>query len=104
MEVRKLELETVRDVVRTPEELAAYEQAIAGVFKDHLEPTIKRFIIEQEQFMGRQAKDMTELAVGRGTINGLLLLLDEFETATNHFNLSLKKPEKPDGTSMFPEI
>lgn len=99
-----INLDDVRNIVRKDDELKAYQDAIAAVFKEHIEPTIKKMIIAQEEFMARSSSDMNQFNIGRGTINGLFLLLEEFEAAYNANAASSTKPEKPDQTTIFSTI
>lgn len=97
-----INLEDVRDIVKLPEDIKVYEAGIASIFKDHLEPTIKKLIITQEQFMARQVKDMDQLSFGRGTVNGLLLILEEFESAWKNHQATITPEKEPDQTTFFP--
>lgn len=98
-----INLEDVRDKVKDANEIQNYEAAIAAVFKDHIEPTVKKLIIAQEQFMGRQANNMDQLSFGRGTVNGLCLILEEFESAWKNHEATKKPIEEPDQSTFFPE-
>ncbi len=99
-----IDLTDVRNKTKTEDEFKAYQTAISAVFKDYIEPTIKMFIIAQEEFMARQAVTVDQLSVGRGTINGLFLLLDEFENCYKTHQGENITASEPDQTNMFPEI
>lgn len=98
-----IDLEDVRDTIMTEQEQQEYNAAISVSFS-FIQKTIKKFIINQEQFMGRQAKDVNQLDFGRGTINGLLLLLEEFESADKNHKIANTPKEKPDQSTYFPNV
>ena len=103
-ELASIDLEDVRDKDRSEQEIKEYNAGIASVFKSCIQPAIKRYIIEQEKFMARNAKTVEELSFGRGTINGLLILEEEFENAFNEHNLSHRPPEPFDESKLFADI
>ncbi len=99
-----INLEDVRNEMLSEQEQREYNASVATVFKSLIEPTIKRLIIKQEEFMSRYATNMDQLATARGTINGFFILLEEFERARNsHIEVTRPKGE-PDTYNLFPEI
>ena len=68
-----------------------YVAAISAVFP-RLEKDIKRFLHEQLMFIANQAQDMNQISFGRGTFNGMDLLLSHWRKA--HLEHTVKEPKE----------
>lgn len=68
-----------KDIQMSKDERKEYVARIHGIFKDIIEPKCKKFITMQEEFMARETEGEIQFLVGRGTINGILLILEDFE-------------------------
>lgn len=95
-------------------DLAAYHQTVAAFFPTIIEPTVKRFIAAQERIMSRGSAELRQFGYvdprdqvifGRGTMNGLLILMEEFQQAFySHIAAVEEKQEKFDPYALFPEL
>ena len=65
--------------VMSKEERMEYCGKVALNFKTVIEPEIKRMIRLQEEWMATQSDGIMQFEIGRGTINGLYLVLEKFE-------------------------
>lgn len=91
-----------------------YEQGVAAFFPHILKPTIDRLVAAQEQLMARGSQEQRYVGIispsdqvlfGRGTINGIELVLEEFNEAYQaHIAELTKRGEKFDPRKLFPEI
>ena len=90
-----------------------HNQTVAAFFPTILEPTIKRLIVAQEELMARGSAEMRQV-VGqekeqilfcRGSVNGLMLILEEFQTAANEHTADVEKRQDTefDKHEMFPK-
>lgn len=61
------------------EERKAYVRYIASGFKPHLSPVGKKLIQAQLEFLGKEAIDWEKSLFAKGTLNGIMLLYEEFE-------------------------
>lgn len=95
-------LDDVRGIIKTEQEIKDYQAAISSVFKNHIEPTLKRLLINQEKFMGEQVQTMEQLSFGRGTVNGLLLVIEEFQHAWEAHQENTKGKEPVNPRELFP--
>ena len=86
-------------------ERIAYCAAIFAVFP-RLEKDIKRMLYEQLMFICNKANDMEQVAFGRGTFNGMDLLLEEWRKASAEYVSKNKEKDenKVDDSNPFPEL
>ena len=61
------------------EERSSYVASAAGFFQLYLKPEAERLLYAQEKFMNEKAENWFQMLVGRGTINGILLLYELFQ-------------------------
>ena len=86
-----------------PDERKKYCATISAVFPT-LEKDIKKFLYEQLMFQALEAKTWEEVLVGRGTFNGMDLLLEHWKKAhEEHIGNSLPK-EKFDKYKVVGEL
>lgn len=69
-----------------------YCAAIFAAFP-RLEKDIKKFLYQQLMFISNQAGTWEEVIFGRGTFNGMDLLLDHWRKAAAEYQSSMKKEE-----------
>lgn len=91
-----------------------FEQTVAAFFPHVIEPTISRLIRAQEELMARGSEDLRgiglvspddQIIFGRGTVNGLTLLIEEFKEAyDSHIAEVTKRGEKFDPRKLFPDL
>ncbi len=60
-------------------ERKAYVQYIASGYKGYLDPTFKKLVQTQLEFIGKEATDWEKVIFARGTLNGISLIFEEFE-------------------------
>ena len=86
------------DLSDAREELSENEQkersaSIATSYK-YIELSIKKLIIVQQEFMANQCENESQLLFGRGTTNGLSLVLEEMQSyKLQHEELSKPKDD-----------
>lgn len=61
------------------EERKAYVLYIASGFKGYLSPLFKKLIQTQLEYIGKEVPDWEKTLFAKGTLNGIMLLNDEFE-------------------------
>ncbi len=86
-----IDLSDVGDEEMTPDERKEYNAAISAVFP-RLEKDIKRFLHAQLMFVSNNAQDMNQISFGRGTFNGMDLLLNHWKKA--HEEHTVKEPKE----------
>lgn len=89
---------------KTEQEQKDHDAQVSSVFKSSLEPVIKSLIVVQEQWIARNAKNEIEMAFGRGTLNGLLLLLEDFQASHARTQDANQPKGAFDEKNLFPEI
>lgn len=95
------------DLSDTEDELSetdrrAYCAAIFAVFP-RLEKDIKKLLNEQLLFSANQADTWEKVIFGRGTFNGMALLLEKWKEASAE-HIANSKTEEFDKTNSLPEI
>ena len=80
-----------------------YCASISGIYP-RLEKDIKKFLHEQLMFMSNNAENWDQVIFGRGTFNGLDLLLTHWKKASAEHMERLKPEEKFDKHKLLPEI
>jgi hypothetical protein len=83
------------DQEMTQDQREAYNAQVAACYESILLPTFKRFEREQEGFIARHAANERQSDFGRGTINGIDLLKEHFETAYKENKAAKQQPEPP---------
>ena len=63
---------------------------VSSAFR-HIELSIKKLIIVQQEFMANQCENESQLLFGRGTTNGLSLVLEEMQS----YKLQYEEDNKP---------
>ena len=83
------------------EERLSYVSSAAGVFQLYVKPEGERLLYAQEKFMNEKAENWFQILVGRGTINGILLMYELFQgyereaRAPAQERASEQEPESP---------
>lgn len=108
---------TGRELPKRKEEMVAaerkaYVQMVAAFFPQIIEGRMKRLIRAQEELMATGSSELRELMpeakdqiiFGRGTINGLALVFEDFNEDFQEYIGSLPKDEPFDKYKLFPEI
>lgn len=72
-----------------------FNNRVGAIFKDVIEPVLKRMAREQERFTAAEAANWDQAMFGRGTLNGIELVREEFEKAYNAHLEANKQPEPP---------
>lgn len=78
-------------IEETEQERKDHCAAIFAVYP-RLEKDIKAFLHQQLMFSSMQAEDMEKVIFGRGTFNGMALLLDYWRSASKEYEAN-SKPE-----------
>lgn len=90
-ELASIDLSDIGDEEMTENERKEYMAAISAVFP-RLEKDIKRFLHAQLMFISNNAQDMNQISFGRGTFNGMDLLLNHWRKA--HEEHTIKEPKE----------
>jgi len=93
------------DLPDIKEELTENEQKernanIANSYK-YIEPTIKKLLIAQQEFMAKQCENENQLLFGRGSINGIAVVLEELRSYKLAHEEETKPQEKFDEHEVF---
>ena len=93
------------DLSDIKEELTENEQKernanIANSYK-YIEPTIKKLLIAQQEFMAKQCENENQLLFGRGSINGIAVVLEELRSYKLAHEELTKPQEKFDKHEVF---
>ena len=67
----------------------------AGAIFDIVKPKLDKMIREQERFTAAEAADWFQSVFGRGTLNGIELVLEEFKKANAVYIQANQPPEIP---------
>ena len=78
--MNSIDLSDIEDKEQGEIERKEYCATISAVFP-RLEKDIKKFLYEQLYFMANESADWDGVIFGRGTFNGLKILLDHWEAA-----------------------
>ena len=67
--------------IKEPKEENKKKERNAKIASDfrYIEPAIKKLIIAQQEFMANQCENESQLLFGRGSMNGLALVLEELK-------------------------
>lgn len=84
-------------------ERKAYCSHISGVY-DILEKDIKKFLYEQLMFISNEAQTWDQVILGRGTFNGMDLLLEHWKKAHEEHLSNMKPEEEFDKNKLLPDI
>ena len=77
----------------------------AGAIFDIIEPKLNKMVREQERFTTAEALDWFQAVFGRGTLNGIELVLKEFKDAHDIYQQAHQPPIPPsDPHNPIPEI
>lgn len=98
-----INLSDLENKEETEQERKDYCAAIFAVFP-RLEKDIKRFLYEQLIFSSNEAETWEQVIFGRGTFNGLKLLLEYWDVAAKEHVTNSNKEEKFDLNSPLAEI
>ncbi len=70
------------------------------IYKNELD----KLLVTQEQYMGRQVEDEKQLMFARGTVNGIMLVMDIFDGYMEEYK-AINSGRKPfDKKKLFPEV
>lgn len=81
-----------------------FNNRAGAIFKDVVEPKLKAMSREQERFTAAEAANWEQALFGRGTLNGIELVREEFEKAYGVYQQSLQPKEQFDEKNPLPEI
>ena len=84
-----------------------YVASVSSIYEKILKPKCEKFIAIQEEFMAREAENETQFLVGRGTINGLLLIMEDLKKDNDEHIENMRKDSEnnlPKGKSPIGEI
>lgn len=86
----------------TEQERKEYVAAISAVFP-RIEKDIKKFLYDQLLFMSNKSENWDHVLFGRGTFNGMSILLEHWKIA--HVEHTSNSKEKPfNKTNILPEL
>lgn len=101
-ELASIDLSDIEDEEMSESERKEYVSTISAVFP-RLEKDIKRFLHAQLMFIANQATDMNQVSFGRGTFNGMDILLNHWKRVAQEHN-SKGKEEDFDKHEVIGEI
>lgn len=81
-----------------------FNNRAGAIFKDVIEPKLNKMAREQERFTAAEAANWDQAMFGRGTLNGIELVREEFEKAYAVYQQSNQLPEPFDKQNPLPEI
>ena len=92
----------------TPDQRKAYVAEMSSVYV-RIKPLLKDFIERQKDFIATggevyHGQEGKQIVFGRGTINGLYLILDELQKLYKEHTNSVPPRDPPDNTTPFPSI
>jgi len=106
-ELASIDLSDVQEEEEMPEtERIAYCAAIFAVFP-RLEKDIKEMLHEQLMFVCNEASNWEQVVFGRGTFNGMDLLLEKWKKASAEYQSKHKEEQENkeiNQNNVFPEI
>lgn len=91
------------DISEEPNE-EVFNNRAGAIFKDVIEPKLKKMAREQERFTTAEAANWDQAMFGRGTLNGIELVREEFEKAYAVYRQSNQPPEPFDKQNPLPEV
>ena len=83
------------DVDLSEEEIDNCAAGAELFYRNYFKRILNKFYKEQLEFIGKKACDMEQLCYGRGTINGLLLIKEWFDSQVSSVRQKQIKDEKP---------
>ena len=98
-----IDLSNIENKEESEQDRRDYCSAMFAVYP-RLEKTIKKFLHEQLLYSSNQADTWERVLFGRGTYNGLALLLEEFERASKEHEANSKHEDKFDKSNPIGEI
>jgi hypothetical protein len=81
-----------------------FNNRAGAIFKDVIEPKLKKMAREQERFTAAEAANWDQAMFGRGTLNGIELVREEFEKAHAVYMQSIQPKEEFDKQNPLPEL
>lgn len=91
------------DLSEEPNE-EVFNNRAGAIFKDVIEPKLKKMAREQERFTTAEAANWDQAMFGRGTLNGIELVREEFEKAYSAYQQANQPKEPFDERNPLPEI
>jgi hypothetical protein len=91
------------DVSEEPNE-EVFNNRAGAIFKDVIEPKLKKMVREQERFATAEAANLEQFWFARGSLNGIELVREEFEKAYGVYQQSNQPPEPFDKQNPLPEV
>lgn len=90
----------------------SFEVHMGAIFKDFVEPRLLRLVVAQEELIARGSDEMRQLhsdvrdqiVYGRGSINGIMVVYEEFKEAYDAYMSRGKDGEPFDPHKLFPEL
>ena len=95
--------ETEEDKEMSESDRKEYVAAISAVFP-RLEKDIKRLLYEQLMFTSNRAETWEQVILGRGTFNGMDILLNHWKTAHLEHTAKSQPKEEVDDHKVLPEL
>ena len=95
-----IDLLSINKSDKSENEIKERNSAIATSYK-HIERTIKNLIIAQQEFMANQCENEQQLLFGRGTMNGLSLVLEKMKKYKGQHDEDLKPDENFEKHEVF---
>ena len=91
------------DLSEEPSE-EVFNTRAGAIFKDVIEPKLRKMAREQERFTAAEAANWDQAMFGRGTLNGIELVREEFEKAYAVYQQANQPPEPFDERNPLPEL
>jgi hypothetical protein len=85
-------------------ERAQYIGVAVGAFGNTIKQEAKKLLKAQEEYLSRTVDNEKTLMFSRGTVNGIMLILETYEDYRKEYIAREKKPDDFDPRNLFPEI
>lgn len=103
-QLSSIDLSGVRDLrPLTEEDRKVYNGRVAAFYPD-IERDLKKFLIAQEEYIARVADNEKQLMFARGTINGIMLILEHYQQVFEEYKAQVKPEEPFDKNKLFPKV
>ena len=85
-------------------ERAQYLGVAVGAYGNTIKLEAKKLLKAQEEYLSRTVDNEKMLMFSRGTVNGIMLILETYEDYRKEYIAREKKPDDFDPHNLFPEI
>lgn len=99
-----IDLSDVEIEEMTESERAQYLGVAVGAFGNTIKQEAKKLLKAQEEYLSRTVDNEKTLMFSRGTVNGIMLILETYEDYRKEYIAREKKPDDFDPRNLFPEI